>query len=327
LHGRHSFFRCVRVRKQILGFILALVPSVALAQFKDVEPSNGPRPDRESTTRIRIGVIVKNSGGPLYNAVATAPVPAEWPEQQVEIVSEDNTSHVRKLSYRSVAPGLRQMVVEIPVVLPGHEAKSLVTFEVTRRTLLAPKDTRDLKIPKKLDRQLSLCAGSSPYIESRHPKIVAASKEAVGEVESDWNKVEAIYDWTRDHVAYKKGDLKGAARALFDKEGDTDELTSVFIALCRAQKIPARTVFVLEHCYAEFYLEDDEGKGYWFPCQPAGQRLFGGIDELRPILQKGDNYKNPDNSKERLRYVSEHFTAASRNAKPSVEFVCELVNE
>ena len=64
---------------------------------------------------------------------------------------------------------------------------------------------------------LQIDAGPSPYIESRHPKIIAAAKEAVGrlgEEASDWKKVEAIYDWVREHMAYRLCDLKGAARAL-----------------------------------------------------------------------------------------------------------------
>src|SRR5262249_50253135 len=98
---------------------------------------------------------------------------------------------------------------------------------------------------------------------------------------------------------------------------------SLFVAMCRVQKIPARTVFVTDHCYAEFYLEDDEGQGHWFPCQPAGSRAFGGIDDVQPILQKGDNFKNPEKPKERLRYVTEYFNPASKGGKPRVTFVCE----
>jgi hypothetical protein len=175
---------------------------------------------------------------------------------------------------------------------------------------------------------MSLNLGPSPYIESRHPKVTSAAREAVAEAPTDWQKVEAIYDWVRSNVNHVSGELKGAARALYDKEGDTDELTSLFIAMCRSQKIPARTVFVLGHCYAEFYLEDDEGQGFWFPCQPAGVRSFGAIDEMRPILQKGDNFKNPENPKERLRFVTEYFTAAGRGGgKPRVQFISELVGE
>ena len=317
------------MRILLIGLVVAALPLVAQGQFTEEAQDKGPKLDQTSTTRIKIGVVVKASGGLLHHIVATAAVPREWPEQKVQIVDEDTNSSVQSLHYQPLGGGVTQMVVEVPQLPAGSEAKALVTYEVTRRTMVAPTNTGNYKIPKKLDRQLTLYVGSSPFIESRHPKIIAAAKEAVEKAssESDWKKVEAIYDWTREHVAYKQGELKGAARALIDKEGDTDELASVFIAMCRAQKIPARTVFVPGHCYAEFYLEDDDGKGHWFPCQPAGVRSFGGIDERRPILQKGDNYKNPENPKERLRYLREFFTGASRGGQPKVSFVCDIVGE
>ncbi|HWC91000.1 MAG TPA: transglutaminase domain-containing protein, partial [Pirellulales bacterium] len=78
------------------------------------------------------------------------------------------------------------------------------------------------------------------------------------------------------------------------------------------------------HCYPEFYLEDKEGKGYWFPCQAAGTRDFGGISEFRPILQKGDNFQVPER-KDRQRYIAEHLTGAG--GRPSVEFIRTAVAE
>jgi hypothetical protein len=86
-------------------------------------------------------------------------------------------------------------------------------------------------------------------------------------------------------------------------------------------------VWVQGHCYPEFYLVDAKGKGYWFPCQAAGTRAFGGIPEHRPILQKGDNFRDPDRPKEPLRYVNEFVkgSAVKGGGKPRVEFVRELV--
>jgi hypothetical protein len=110
-----------------------------------------------------------------------------------------------------------------------------------------------------------------------------------------------------------KSPLKGAFAALKDKTGDCEELTSLFIAICRASDIPARTVHVQGHCYPEFYLQDDEGQGHWFPCQAAGSEAFGGIPEHRPIWQKGDNFRAPERPREAQRYVAE--------GKPRVKFV------
>jgi hypothetical protein len=315
------------VRVLFSALLLASLPAASLAQFKEPSGDKGPKLDREITERIKVGVIITATGGLLQRVVATAPVPADWPEQRVKVVNEEVSAMVKSVTYRTIrgGGGLKQMVVEIPQLPAGQEAKALVTFEVTRNTIVAPADTSLYKIPKKLDRQMLINIGPSPYIESRHPKIVAAAKEAIDDNQNDWQKVEAIYDWAREHVVYKNSDLKGAARSLHDKEGGADELTSLFIAMCRVHKIPARTVFVVGHCYAEFYLNDDEGQGHWFPCQAAGTRSFGAIDEVRPILQKGDNFKNPENPKERQRYVTEYFSAAGRGEKPSVKFLSEMV--
>lgn len=317
------------MRILLVGLILALLPGGACAQFKDVAGGKGPTLGAETTVRIKLGVIVKASGL-VFRAVATVPVPDDWPEQRVRIVDEEVSPAVKRLTYRTITGGggLKQMVVEIPQLPPGQEARALVTFEVTRSAIAAPLETSLYSIPKRLPRELLLDVGPSPFIETRHPKIVAAAREAVGESaegQTDWEKVQALYDWTREHVTYKNGNLKGAARALLDQEGYTDELASLFIALCRVHKIPARTVFVPGHCYAEFYLEDDEGQGHWFPCQPAGARSFGAIDEVRPVLQKGDNFKNPENPKEKLRWVKEYFHASGRGGSPQVKFVNEPV--
>jgi len=124
-------------------------------------------------------------------------------------------------------------------------------------------------------------------------------------------------------VKYENGPLKGAKAALKDGVGDCEELTSLFIAICRAADIPARTVWVEGHCYPEFYLEDKAGKGHWFPCQAAGSREFGGITEFRPILQKGDNFRPPSGGKERQRYMAEFLTGSkAKNAgEPQHQFV------
>jgi transglutaminase-like putative cysteine protease len=217
------------------------------------------------------------------------------------------------------------MVVEIPQLPAGQEAHAIVIYEITRQKIQPPADTSIYRVPKRLDRAMQLNLGPSPMVESKHPKVVAAAKKAVANADNAWHQVEAIANFVRANVQFKEGPLKGAARALLDGDGYTDELVSLFVAMCRSQKIPARTVFVKGDCYAEFYLEDDDGKGYWFPCVLTGNLPVGALDEVRPALQKGDNFKNPENTKENLRYVREFFQAASRGGGPKVEFLSEPV--
>lgn len=309
----------------LLVATLALADSPALAQFKSAAADQGPKLGRETTTRIQIGVRVKAVGGACSGIHCTLPIPMEWPEQQVKIVEEDVSPTVRLGKNRVIGGSATQMVVDIPSLSAGQVAKAIYTFEVTRRELVAPEATQGYKIPAKPVRELQPYLTPSPYIDSKHPKITALAKQIVGEQDSDWRKVEALYDWVREHVVYQEGELKGALRALSDKTGDCEDFSSLFIALCRAQKIPARTVWVGSHCYPEFYLLDGEGTGHWFPCQAAGSRAFGGIVESRPILQKGDNFRDPDQPGKRLRYLSEFMKGLVKGGgQPKATFISSV---
>jgi hypothetical protein len=305
--------------------VLVTLGQPALAQFEENGETGGPRIDKTVVQKLRIGLEVIAVGGPCRGLKATVPVPTDWPEQQVRTLEEKNTPNVKKIRYHSLGPGAKQMVVDIPNLPAGEKASATVLFEITRSSLLPPDDTSGYRVPTKVDRELTIYLGSSPYIETRHPKIVELSRQT-GAGKEGWEKVETIYDLVREKVEYKNGELKGAAKALIDGTGDCEELTSLFIALCRNNRIPARMVWVHEHCYPEFYLVDAKGKGHWFPCQAAGTRAFGGMPEHRAILQKGDNFRDPDRPKEPLRYVSEFVkgTVTKGGGRPKVEFIREV---
>lgn len=312
--------RCLLVS---LGLVLGL-STVAWAQFKQGDPDGAPL-GKTVTQRWRAGMTVVAEGGPCSNLVGTIPVPIDWPEQQVTVVNEE-ISPLARISYETIEGGMKQMVVKVPNLPAGQEVKALVTFEVKRSEIVAPDDTDRYVLPdkKKLDKSIRPYLAPSPLIESTSSKIKGLAKQVGADKEKAWEKVEAIYDWVREKVKYENGPIKGALAALQDGTGDCEELTSLFIAICRASDIPARTVWVPGHCYPEFYLVDKEGKGHWFPCQAAGSRAFGGIPETRPILQKGDNFKD---GRERKRYMPEKVTGGASAGKPKVKFVRQMVAE
>jgi transglutaminase-like putative cysteine protease len=317
--------KCVRfsVRTFAIAVLLLTASAAPLrAQFGETADPKGPRLDKELVQQYEIGVEVTADGGPCKGIVATTPMPIDWPEQRVRVTHEDIAPFVRGVTYRKVGGTVKQMVISIPYIPAGETVRAVVTLEISRNSLLPPENTSGYVIPKKLDRETRTFLGPSPKIESRNPKIKSLAKEITADKQGAWEKVEAIYDWVREHVKYENGPLKGAMAALKDKTGDCEELTSLFIALCRASDIPARTVWVPGHCYPEFYLEDDAGKGHWFPCQAAGSRAFGGIPEQKPILQKGDNFSVPEN-REKQRYVAENLTG--QGGKPKVKFIRKQV--
>ena len=295
----------------------------AAAQFRQPD-SQSALLGESQVQRWRAGVIVTAASGPCRGIVGTAPIPFDWPEQQVTIVEEDFSPSAR-VSYQMVEGTVKLMRVQIPFLAARQEAKALVTLEIRRSAQLPPEDTDAYQLPDRyrLERAVRPYLGPSPKIESTSSKIRALAKQIGADKEKAWEKVEAIYDWVRENVEYTDGPLKGALAALNDGTGDCEELTSLFIAICRAGGIPARTVWVPDHCYPEFYLVDQEGKGHWFACQAAGTRSFGGILEYRPVLQKGDNFRNPNNPRERKRYLAESLTGTG--GKPQVKFIRELL--
>jgi hypothetical protein len=319
----------VKFLSAIVALATAVLPAAAMAQFATADPAY--RGAQHSVQRWRIGLVVEAKSGAFRRIVGTTSVPMDWPEQTVRPVSEDVSPGAR-ITYQTVDDGVRQMVVTIPSVGAGQEARGIVTFEIVRKLQVPPTDTSQYVLvnPKRVDRKVAQYLTPSPYIQSNDPQIEALAKQIGVKHEEAWRRVLAIYDWVREKVKYEEMPLKGALAALHDGTGDCDELSALFIAICRAGGIPARTVRVPGHCYAEFYLLDRQGEGHWFPCQPAGTPAFGGMPDTRPILQKGDNVlATPPGSrrKEHFRFLPQNLTGTPVGGagQPECRFVCELV--
>ena len=282
--------------------------------------------DSPQTQFWRIGLVLETPVT-CTNVLATFTVPMDWPEQKVVVTGQDVDSSVTRWEVRDLPGGARQVVLQIARVPAGSTVNATFNFQIDRARILGPEVTDDLVIPKRPDRELRLYMGNSPYIDSSNGRIRNASRElAAMEAENDWQRGEQIYDYVREHVQYVEGSLKNASDALKDGTGDCEEMTSLFVALCRNARIPARMVWIPDHCYPEFYLEDPQGQGYWFPCQAAGTRQFGRMDEYRPVLQKGDRFKVPE-KKVPVRYVSEFFRCSRRGkSDPRPNFVREQLD-
>ncbi len=311
----------------VIACVVAGLGGSASAQSFGEAPTKGCRLSDPRTQKLQIGMVVTAQGGPCQGIFASTLVPTEWPEQQVEEGAREISASVSEMSYRPVGSA-RQMVVSMPFIAAGDNCSAMVTYEVKRSSLLPPADTSIFVLPniKKLKIDTRIFLAPSPSIESTNPRIKTLARETFKTKERAWDKVEALYDDVRSKVQFVTGPLKSTTQTLKDGRGDSEELSSLFVAFCRACDVPARLVFLAcpGHAYAEFYLEDSEGKGYWFPCRPAGTREFGGLDDHRPIIQKGDAFTSPDRPRERLRFLSEYLTGAGGD--PSVKFVRELVN-
>ena len=268
------------------------------------------------------GAIIEAKEGPCVGIYATIPVPTNWPEQDVKVVDETISDSIRKVQYRDLDGGIRQMLVTVPRLEPGERAEALVTLEVTRRAILAPRDTSVYRLPKKPPRDVNKWLGGSPYIDVRHKQIRDQAKQITADQTGAWEKVEAIQDWVKENIQHSNDPLKGSLATLRDKKGNHEDLAGLFIALCRALRIPARTVWVPDYCYAEFYLEDEEGNGHWFPCELKEKTVFGTAPNHYMIVQKGDSIQVPEKSGAQ-RFVAEFVRGTG--GRPSVSFVRQVL--
>jgi Transglutaminase-like superfamily len=317
----------------LLLVAVGLAP-VSVRAEKAAEPTSLPTSvhyGEPKVIRYRVGAEITASNGACRDILMMVAVPFECPEQAVRILDEDISSDVAQVDYRLLQDGVRQMLITIPYLPNGVEAHALVTFEVATRPILPPEQTDELKIPEHVRGKLRGFISGSPYIESNHRTIRSLSHDILAGVDAsatDWQKVEAIYDYMLDHVDYVEGPDKSALEALRDKQADCQGRSALFIALCRAGKIPARMVWVDGHCYPEFYLENAAGEGCWYPCESAGTRAFGEMPLTRTILQKGDNFRVPERPKDKLRYASDFMigTPTPGAGRPRTRFIREQVD-
>ena len=320
---------CTRRYSWLLAMLLLLnLDSPSHGQFfvpgNAVPAATAATPQRLKHT-WRVGVVIQAQNGPCAGIYATVPVPIDWENQQVRIVQENISPEIGNIRYRTLDHGVKQMMIGIARLNPGQQAQAVLTYEIISDPVTTPENTASLVIPKRPARDVRIYLGSSPFIDSRHARIREQARKLVSEEETAWDQVESIYEWVRENIELREGKLKGSVLALRDQFGQKEDLTSLFIALCRAHRVPARTVWVPDHNYAEFYLEDASGKGQWYPCELAGTRAFGQLAQPRPILMRGDNFRVPE-KKEAQRYVAEFLKGKTGRglARPHVQFIREL---
>ena len=278
----------------------------------------------------KFGMVVTASGGNVGRLSGTTTIPIQWPEQGLRLVAKDLSPGVA-VTYKDYGTA-KQMIVSIPRVADGKSVHALLIAEVTRHTLLPPANTDRLTVPdaKSLPAEFKAYLGPSPLIESSQPRIKAVAKQLAAGNAQAWPRVRAIYDWVRKTIKYqekKSGEEPVHCLEAVDRGwGDCNELTSTFVALCRAGGIPARTVRIPHHCYPEFYLVDAKSQGHWYPAEASGTEDFGGIRTTNPIMQKGDNFaiKLPGASAKPYRFLPDNLVGNSRSAgRPELKLVCE----
>jgi transglutaminase-like putative cysteine protease len=138
------------------------------------------------------------------------------------------------------------------------------------------------------------------YIESDHPELQQMARKFASA--NPRETTEKIFRWVADNISYAGylRDSRGALYALRNRRGDCTEYMSLFAALCRANKIPARGIggyvcredSILKpdsyHNWAEFY-----EAGAWRIGDPQKRVFRERASDYIAMRIIGESSKNP----------------------------------
>ncbi|MDB4483683.1 transglutaminase-like domain-containing protein [bacterium] len=257
---------------------------------------------------------------------ATVPIPMTWPEQEIEILSEEKSDGVGAIRFKNPTKQTQQFSFSVNRMAAGTSETAIIRFKIKKSLITCPKNTSEFTSGGKLPSEVKPFLKPSPYIESNSKEIRKIASSLEDKSLNAWSQVEKNYTWVRENIAYKfDKQIHSCLRALEVKQGDCEELSSLFIAICRAQGIPARAVWIPGHTYPEFYLTDANQKGTWFPCQAAGSYAFGEMPEPRPILQKGDRFRIAGQRQE-VRYLRPTLIAKQATQGVAIEWISKQIS-
>jgi transglutaminase-like putative cysteine protease len=224
-----------------------------------------PVTDRHQTiTDVRLGGNFAASGVYTDREHGTAILYAQWPQEAAS----------RTLTLSFVVEREEVTRGELPAVEPAWNPADYAGY--LGATSLGPIDGE---------------------VRALAEKITAGKKTVL-------EKARAIYDWTCENM-YRDPDVKGCGKgdvcALLRKPGGKcTDISSVFIALCRASGVPTREVFGLrlgkkpeeditsgQNCWVEIFVP-----GYgWFPAHPADVLKAVLVEKLASGSPKEKEYR------------------------------------
>lgn len=329
---------CASIRKELRASRLAVGFAIVVACLASVElfgqeiksdgmpeGDGGPGYVAADETVWEFGLRIEATGA-TSDITATCPVPVGWPEQEISELEQIKTANISRMGFDDQPQEVRLLVIRINQLNGGDVAEAKVRVRVAKKTIVPPDAWEGLKIPEKPKGKLKPYLQASPYIETTNKEVKAfADSIKLEQGIPAWQQVESIYDQVRERIVYEfDPKIRTCMDAIDRGKGDCEEMSSLFIAVCRLKGIPARAVWIPEHTYPEFYLEDEAGVGFWFPCQLAGSRQFGGMIEARPVLQKGDKFKVTGSSQP-ARYVLPTLVARTAQSNPRLVWISREV--
>jgi hypothetical protein len=156
--------------------------------------------------------------------------------------------------------------------------------------------------------------GTKVFIDPHDPNIANIASQVLNKTGTNNTFLVAkeLFKWLKQHTTYEthldNDDAQTASYTLQCKKGDCDDLSFLYISLCRSLEIPARFIrgFLIDnnntvrHAWVEVFVGGELGNNGWIPVECAGisnsiesqiHQNFGieNIEHLRMFKDDGSN--------------------------------------
>ncbi len=268
---------------------------------------------------VSIGMQIQASGA-ARGLRATTTVPVQLPEQKIEDRRIQTQGCVA--NFRQLAPEAGQLMLFAPSVVAGQVITAVARFRLTLYKEYQGYKKEQFPAKQDFPREFrKVYMYDSPGIQTRQKVVRDLAKKIGGQFEHPWDKAKAFHGWVWENIKARVQGYTSVIEALRERIGDCEERAAVFVAFCRASGIPARLVWVPNHNWAEFYLNDQDGKGHWIPAHTSAYSWFGWTGAHEMVLQKGDNIPMPEKSKNQ-RLLADWMQW--HGARPKAKYMAEL---
>jgi len=153
------------------------------------------------------------------------------------------------------------------------------------------------------------------FIDPFDPTILETTSEIYANIKTNNSFLVAkeLFKWLKQHTTYKAHDLnddevQSAHTTFIRGTGDCDDLSFLYISLCRSLHIPSRFIRgflldesnIIQHAWVEVFVGGGIGKDGWVPVECAGtsndvqteiNQNFGieNVEHLRLFMDDGSN--------------------------------------
>lgn len=227
------------------------------------------------------------------------PVPLEWPEQKVAGAAVSPKAPLRKPQVGQAQVARLLLTKGLPA--PGQSLTFTARYRVTRSAIETDKAAlaKEPYQPYPKNEDYRKFTRAERLIETGDAALQEAARQFQTDDQPAYQLALRIYEWILDRTTYELVEgIRGAKFCLQEQRGECGDYCTLFVALCRLAKIPARVCLGCWasqtngwHVWAEFQLPNGE----WIPVDPAlgdqaaakRENSFGALGNDRVTLVKG----------------------------------------